>query len=262
MKAYKGFDKNLKCRGYQYAVGKEYETDKAELCACGFHACEMPMKVWDYYPPADGNRYCEVEQSGDVKSEGADGKSVSTKLKVGAEIGIPGLIKAQVEWTREQVEKAKGEQGGDCATLAGGNCATLAGGNYATLAGGYGATLAGGNYAKLAGGDCSTLAGGDYAKLAGGYGATLAGGYGATLAGGYGATLAGGKSSVCVGGHGSRVKGGLHSVLVLTAWEMRNGEYIPTAVKAIVVDGEKYKPDTWYTLRDGEVVEVKDEEDN
>ena len=159
MKAYKGFDKDLKCRGFQSEVGKEYETDRAELCECGFHACEMPLNVWDYYPPTDGNRYCEVEQSGDVKSDDSNGKSVSTKLKVGAEIGIPGLIKAQIAWTREQVEKAKGKQGG------------------------YGA--------KLAGGDCATLAGG--------YGATLAGGYGATLAGGNGATLAGGKSSVCVG---------------------------------------------------------------
>ena len=254
MKAYKGFDRNLQCRGYQYEVGKEYETDKAELCECGFHACEMPLKVWDYYPPSDGNRYCEVEQSGDVKSEGAGGKSVSTKLKVGAEIGIPGLIKAQVEWTREQVEKAKGEQGGDYATLAGGDDATLAGGNYAKLAGG--------NWAKLAGGDGATLAGGNYAKLAGGNYATLAGGDWAKLAGGDGAKLAGGKSSVCVGRHDSKVKGGLHSVLVLTAWETRDGEYIPTAVKAIVVDGEKYKPDTWYTLRDGEAVEVKDGEDN
>ena len=206
MKAYKGFDKDLKCRSFQYEVGKEYETDKAELCKCGFHACEMPLKVWDYYPPVDGNRYCEVEQSGYVKSEGADGKSVSTKLKVGAEIGIPGLVKAQIEWTWKQIENAKGEQGGDCANLAGGDRATLAGG--------------------------------------------------------YGATLAGGKSSICVGGHGGKAKGGLHSVLVLTDWEWVDKDYVPMAAKAIVIDGETYKPDTWYTLRDGDVVEVKDEEDN
>ena len=107
MKAYKGFDRNLQCQGYQYEVGKEYETDKAELCKCGFHACEAPLEVWDYYPPVDGNRYCEVEQSGDVKSEGAGGKSVSTKLKVGAEIGIPGLVKAHVEWVKKNIEQSK-----------------------------------------------------------------------------------------------------------------------------------------------------------
>ena len=108
MKAYKGFDKNLQCRGFQYEVGKEYETDRAELCEAGFHACESPFKVWDFYPPIDGNRFCEVEQSGDVK-RGDDGKSVSTKLKVGAEIGIPGLVKAHVEWCKEQTKEALGE---------------------------------------------------------------------------------------------------------------------------------------------------------
>ena len=188
MKAYKGFDKELKCRGFQYEVGKEYDTDKAELCKCGFHACIMPLNVWDFYPPIDGNRFCEVEQDGDIKSERGGGKSVSTKLKVGAEIGIPGLAKAQIEWTRDQISKAKGEQGGDCATLAGG------------------------------------------------------------------------KSSICVGGAKSVAKGGLHSVLVLTDWEWEDNDYVPTAVKAIVIDGKKYKPDTWYTLSGGKVMEVKDKE--
>ena len=102
MKAYKGFDKNLKCRDFQYKEGKTFETPKAELCECGFHACEAPLKVWDFYPPIDGNRFCEVEQEGDVKSEGSDGKSVSTKIKIGAEIGIPGLVKAHVEWCKKQ----------------------------------------------------------------------------------------------------------------------------------------------------------------
>ena len=102
MKAYKGFDKNLRCRGFQYEVGKEYETDWAELCVCGFHACKAPLNVWDFYPPVDRNRFCEVEQSGDVKSDGDREKSVSTNLKVGAEIGIPGLVKAHIKWVKDQ----------------------------------------------------------------------------------------------------------------------------------------------------------------
>ena len=102
MKAYKGFDKNLQCRGFQYAVGKEYETDKAEICRSGFHACEAPLNVWDFYPPINNNRFCEVEQDGDVKNDGAGVKSVSTKIKIGAEIGIPELIKAHVELCKKQ----------------------------------------------------------------------------------------------------------------------------------------------------------------
>ena len=220
MKAYKGFNKDMTCRGFQYEVGKEYETDKAELCESGFHACEAPLRVWDFYPPINGNRFCEVEQSGDVKREEAGGKSVSTKLKVCAEIDIPGLAEAQIKWVKKLILKAEGEQVGDCATLAGG----------------YRAMLAGGDCATLAGGDCATLAGGDYAKLAGG------------------------KSSICAGGKNSKAKGGMHSVLLLTSWEWRENENIPVCVKAIVIDGKKYKPNTWYTLCGGEVVEADGKE--
>ena len=101
MKAYKGFDKDLKCRGYQYEVGKEYEQDgKVKCCENGFHACEAPLSVFNYYPPAN-SRYCEVEQSGDMHKDGD--KTASSKIKIGAEIGIPGLVKAHVEWVKANV---------------------------------------------------------------------------------------------------------------------------------------------------------------
>lgn len=64
--AFKGMDKNMKCRGFQYEVGKTYETDKAKACESGFHACEVPLDVLRYYPPTDGNRYFEVEQDGEI----------------------------------------------------------------------------------------------------------------------------------------------------------------------------------------------------
>ena len=106
MKAYKGFDKNLRCRDFQYEVGKEYETDRAEVCECGFHACQAPLDVFDYYDPAD-SRYCEVEQDGHIVADG--NKQASTKLKVIAEIGIAGLVKAHIEWIKEEtIGKIKG----------------------------------------------------------------------------------------------------------------------------------------------------------
>ena len=101
MKAYKGFDKDLKCRGFQYEIGKEYEEDGAKACEKGFHACEMPLDVFNYYPPA-GSRYCEVEQEGEISKGSDDSKVASSKIKIGAEIGIAGLVKAQIEWVRER----------------------------------------------------------------------------------------------------------------------------------------------------------------
>lgn len=104
MKYYKGFDKDLRCRGFQYEIGKTYEEAKAELCSTGFHACEVPLDVLSYYPPSD-SRYAEVEMD-DVKKGADDSKVVSKRITVGAEIGLPGLIKAHVEWVKSQVDWA------------------------------------------------------------------------------------------------------------------------------------------------------------
>lgn len=110
MKAYKGFDKNLKCRGFQYEIGKEYETDTAKACESGFHACENPLDVFNYYPPAD-SRYCEVEQSGEISKDSDDSKIASTKIKIGAEIGLSGLIKAGVNFILEHAKSQEQNTG-------------------------------------------------------------------------------------------------------------------------------------------------------
>lgn len=101
MKCYKGFDKDLKCRNFQYEIGKEYEEERAEICDTGFHACENPLDVFGYYAPA-GSRYCEVElDANDQKSD--DSKRVGKKISIKAEIGIAGIIKAGVEYIKDQV---------------------------------------------------------------------------------------------------------------------------------------------------------------
>ena len=100
MKCYKGFDKDLKCRGFQYEIGKEYEEERAEICDTGFHACENPLDVFGYYAPAD-SRYCEVElDANDQKSN--DSKRVGNKISIKAEIGIAGIIKAGLEYIKDQ----------------------------------------------------------------------------------------------------------------------------------------------------------------
>ena len=101
MKCYKGFDEDLKCHDFQYEIGKEYEEERAEICDSGFHACENPLDVFGYYAPAD-SRYCEVElDANDQKSD--DSKRVGKKISIKAEIGIAGIIKAGVEYIKDQV---------------------------------------------------------------------------------------------------------------------------------------------------------------
>lgn len=107
IRAYKGFDKSLCCRGFQYEVGKEYEhPGEVRACQSGFHACENPFDVFSYYPPCDDNgcqrRYCEVEQSGTLDQSEND-KVCSSRLRVIAEIGLDRIIKAGVKFILDKV---------------------------------------------------------------------------------------------------------------------------------------------------------------
>ena len=103
IKGYKGFDKDLKCRGYQYEVGKDYEHNgEVSCCNSGFHFCENPMDVLAYYNPA-GSRYCEVKGSGTTDKDTNDTKVAVSKLHISAEIGLKGLIEAGVKFILDNV---------------------------------------------------------------------------------------------------------------------------------------------------------------
>ena len=103
IKSYKGFNRDLTCRGKQYEVWKEYEEDRAQSCKCGMHACEYPLDCFSYYDPAH-SVYYEVEQSGDLSRRGDDSKVASTKMKIGAEINIAGMVKASINYIRERIK--------------------------------------------------------------------------------------------------------------------------------------------------------------
>jgi hypothetical protein len=97
--SFKGFDENWKCRGFQYKLGETFTHDgDVQACESGFHACEYPLDVFNYYPPA-GNRFAVVEQSGQLSRHSDDTKVASKTLTVKAEISLPGLIKAAIEYT-------------------------------------------------------------------------------------------------------------------------------------------------------------------
>ena len=106
IKSYKGFNKDMTCRDKQYEEGKEYEEERAEACDCGMHACEYPLDCFGYYSPNE-SVYHEVEQSGEISRHDDESKVASTKMKIGAEISIAGLVKAAIEYTRERIQEYK-----------------------------------------------------------------------------------------------------------------------------------------------------------
>ena len=288
IKSYKGFNKNMTCRGFQYEEGKEYEEESVEVCDHGFHACEYPLDCLNYYYPNE-SVYHEVEQSGEIQKHNDDTKVASTKIKIGAEISIAGLVKAAIEYTVKRVKKdaesdekhgassATGDYGASSAT---GTCgaSSATGTCGASSATGYkGASSATGDYGA------SSATGYKGASSATGYkGASSATGYkgassatgtcGASSATGYcGASSAEDKDAVAVAwGYKSKAQGVLGSFLVFADWEYTGSEdkpeydrdnqsaWVLNGAKMVQVDGENIKPDTWYTIENGEIAEVSE----
>ena len=260
MKAYKGFDKDMQCRGFQYEEGKTYETDKAELCKTGFHACEDPLNVFRYYPPGSGSKYHEVTLEGVTDEKSNDTKRVGTKITVGAEIGIPGIVKAHVEYVKENVTKHV--EAGDSEAVAVGDRQSASAGEYGSASAGWYGSASAGWYGSASAGEYGSASAGEYGSAsAGKYGSASAGKYGSASAGWYGSAVSRGKSSVekngcaVARGNGNKVRGGIGSVLVLVEENTNNCEI--KYWKAEVVDGERIKADTWYQLdKHGEFQEV------
>lgn len=207
IKSYKGFNKNMTCRGFQYEEGKEYEEEIVEVCDHGFHVCEYPLDCLNYYYPNE-SVYHEVEQSGEIQEHNDDTKVASTKIKIGAEISIAGLVKAAIEYTVKRVKKdAESDEK-----------------------------------------------------------------HGASSATGYcGASSAEDKDAVAVAwGYKSKAKGVLGAFLVFADWEYTGSEddteydrnnqsaWVLNGAKMVQVDGENIKPNTWYTIENGEIAEVSE----
>ena len=121
MLVYKGTDKDMKCRGFQFELGKEYEEAEAKLCKKGFHGCEYPLDVFAHYAPAD-SRFFVAELDGVTdERENRDTKLVGTKIKLRAEIGIAGIVKAAVEHIKERAESGDNQTGDQSAATNTGN---------------------------------------------------------------------------------------------------------------------------------------------
>ena len=265
IKSYKGFDKDLKCRGYQYEVGKEYELpegQKVKVCNTGFHACESPLEVLDHYAMFDGdgneNRFCEVDQSGDIDRESGTTKVASSRIRINAEIGLAGLIKAGIEWIKEVTRVGRVNNSGDLNDK-GGDRAQIGSSGYGAKIGSSGdrAQIGSSGYEAQIGssGDGAQIgSSGDGAKIgSSGYGAKIgSSGYEAQI------TSTGEDCVICCAGHGSRVRAKVGSWVTLAEWKFdkEKKRYVPACVKTIYIDGETYKADTWYKLENGGIKEA------
>jgi hypothetical protein len=248
VKGYKAFSKGLICKNKQYAENTVFEEDKAIICERGMHFCENPLNVLDYYPLLDGNNelpdFAEVEAL-DEASTDYKKKYVTKKLRVGAKLDLKGFVKASVDFLMERGEEGTAASGfgsklaasGDCSKLAAsGDCSKLAASGFGSqlAASGFGSQLA-------ASGDCSKLAAsGDCSKLA---------------ASGNNSKLAiNGKNSVGAAiGYGNQIKGVTGSWITLAEYT-RDGFCV--CVKSAQIDGKTLKADTWYVLKNGEIVQA------
>ena len=222
MKMYKGFDKNLKCRDFQYEIGKTYTEDKAELCEVGFHACEHPLDCLNYYEPGE-SRYCEVDLDDVTDEHRDDSKRVGKKITVQGEIGIAGMVKAAVNIG---IEEAKSKTTGDRA-----HAATNGYRAHAATNGDWAHAATNGDWAHAA-------TNGDWAH----------------------ASVSGKESIASALGIDGKAEGALGCWIVCAEWENKTEGWHIKCVKAAAVDGEKIKADTWYMLQDGEFVEADDED--
>ena len=259
MKTYKGFTPELKCRDFQYEVGKTYEHNgPVKSCESGFHACENPMDVFTYYPPATEKgvtRYCETESDGKIDCSNSD-KVCSSRLHIHAEIGLRGLIEAGVKFILDKVKwnEDKESNTGTCSAATNtGTCSAATNTGDWSAATNTGtcsaATNTGGWSAATNTGDRSAATNtGNWSAATNTGNRSAATNTGNRSA----ATVEGQESIAIVTGKDSRAKGTLGNWLVLTE---RDEQGHILEVKTVKVDNDNIKPDTWYWLKDGEIIE-------
>ena len=277
MKAYKGFNKDMTCRGFQYEEGKTYETDKAELCHRGFHACENPLDCFHYYAPGE-SVYHEVEIDDNGQRQKDDTKVVGKKIKIGAQLSIPMICKLHFEYVTSKCDQATSNVAGDKQSASAGYRGAASAGYYGSASAGYYGSASSGNYGAASAGYYGSASAGYYGSASSGnYGAASAGYRGAASAGDYGSASAGYRGAASAGDYGAAVsrgsvsigengvalvrgnnviaKGGIGSILVFC--EEKDNSYGIKDYKVIVIDGKNYKVDAYYTIKDGNIVEVK-----
>ena len=261
IKAVKGFNQDMTCTPtddikFQYEEGKTYEEETADACRKGFHACELPMDVFRYYSPTR-SVYHQVEMSGKLDNSEND-KVCSSKIKIGAKINIAGIIKTSIDIIRSKAEKESAASSGYY-----GNAASSGYKGNAASSGYYGNAASSGDYGNAAssGYKGNAASSGDYGNAAssGNCGNAASSGY-------YGSAEADHPNSCAIAwGPESKAKGVIGSHLVLAEWESNGGKYWEEktwkfkGATMVRVDGKNIKEKTWYGLKNGKVIEIKED---
>ena len=259
VKAYKGFNKHMQCtpngKIFQYEIGKEYKEDEADLCHCGFHACENPLDVLSYYDNIN-DKFCEVELDKIDPNRNKDSKICGKKIKIGIEIGFLGLFKAGIEWIKNKTIFTKE----DFKKLPSSYNAKISSSDYNARIG------SSGNYVQIgsSGDDAKIGSSGYNAKIgSSGNGAKIgsSGDYVQIGSSGYNAKI-GSSGDDCVimcAGINSSAKAKIGSWITLAEWKYSEEKQrdIPFSVVTKQVDGIEIKEDVYYTLQDGKFKESK-----
>ena len=223
IKSYKAFDENMRCRGFQYEVGKEYDMNgDIQCCKRGFHACESPMEVWDYYDMLT-SRFAEVEQSGKISTEADSTKICSSHITIKAELKLADIINIGVEWLKDLTAPSKvkaddaelndnGVRGAQIGSS--GDSAKIGSSGYSAKIGssGYSAKIGSSGYSAKIGssGDYAKIgSSGDYAKIgsSGDYAKIGSSGYSAKIgSSGYSAKIGSSGDSAKIGSSGDYAK--------------------------------------------------------
>ena len=276
--SYKGFDKNMQCRDFQYEVGKEYNMDgEIKCCNRGFHACKSPLEVWNYYDMLK-SRYAEVEQSGKIDEEEKSTKVCSSHIKIKAELKLADIINIGVEWLKDITSPSKvktdgvlndngdrkkqiGSSGDSAKIGSSGDSAKIGSSGDSAKIGssGYSAKIgSSGDSAKIgSSGDSAQIgSSGDSAQIgSSGYSAKIgSSGDSAKI------DSTGEDSVIMCAGNSSRAKAKVGSWITLAEWKWSNEKKrdVPVCVKTEYVDGENIKANTWYQLENRKFVEVTD----
>ena len=266
VKAYKGFNKHMQCtpngKIFQYEIGKEYKEDEADLCHCGFHACENPLDVLSYYNNID-DKFCEVELDEIDPNRNRDSKICGKKIKIGIEIGFLGLFKAGIEWiknktifTKEDFEKLPSGYDAQIGSSGDGAQIGSSGDDAKIGSSGYDAQIgSSGDGAKIgSSGDGAKIgSSGDDAQIG-------SSGYGAQIGSSGNGAKIGSSGDDCVimcAGINSSAKAKIGSWITLAEWKYSEEKqrYIPFSVVTKQVDGIEIKEDVYYTLQDGKFKE-------